>query len=193
VQRPITDATISQAQTGGFAMLFKHDWIPAAAAVLALIGSITTQAQAQTALVSYAAKFVCGPRTVDISVVKGQYETTVNIHNPHLVTIQFRKKAVIALPQSSPPGLISNFVQEVLTPDQALGVNCRDIRALFAPVAVPAFIEGFLVIYIDATRPIDVIEVHTARHRGTVADGSLDVESIDTRQVDPLRVVVPTP
>ena len=170
-------------------MLHKRDWISAAAAVLAVMGSMTAQAQAQTAQISYAAKFVCGPRTTDSSVVRGQYETTVNIHNPHLVTIQFRKKAVLALPQSSPPGPISNFVQEVLAPDQALGVNCRDIRILFAPVAVPAFIEGFLVIYIDANRPIDVVEVHTARHRGVAADGSLDVESIDTRQVDPLRVV----
>jgi hypothetical protein len=153
-------------------------------------------AQAQERL-AYSCKFVCGTRTSDVSVVRGVYETTCNIHNPHFVTAQFQKKAVIALPQSSPPGRISPFVTEVLTPDQALGVNCRDIRALFPPPAVPAFIEGFLVIYVPGTAAgmppleLDVVGVRTARPRqGTSADVSIyDVSSIDVERVVPIRAV----
>ena len=172
-------------------MLHKRDWIYAAAAVLAVTGSMAPQAQAQTPVLSYAAKFVCGTRTsFDYSVVKGLYETSVNIHNPHFATVQFRKKAVIAWPQSSPPGPISNIVQEVLQSDQALGVNCPDIRRLFVPSAA-GFIEGFLVLYVPDNTPFDVVEVHTARHSGTVTDGSRDVESIDTREVNPQRVIMP--
>jgi hypothetical protein len=171
-------------------MLLKRHCMTAAGAALSIVTILTASAPAQAALVAYSAKFVCGDRTSDSSVVKGTYETTVNIHNPHFVTIQFPKKAVIARPQSSPPGAISPQVQEVLAPDGAVGVNCRDIRLLFTPPA-PGFIEGFLVIYIDNSRPIDVVEVHTARHRGAPPDGSLDVESIDTRQVNPLLVIVP--
>lgn len=173
-------------------MVFKRAFNPAACASFALAAILTTATPAQAALVAYSAKFVCGPRTVDSSVVKGQYETTVNIHNPHFIPIQFRKKAVLALPQSANPGPISNFVTEALKPDEALGVNCRDIRVLFSPLAVPAFIEGFLVIYIDETIPLDVVEVHTARHRGTgssASPGEFDVESIDTRQVTPIRAI----
>lgn len=97
---------------------------------------------AQTALLSYAAKFVCGTRTIEQAVVRGVYETSVNIHNPHLFQVAFRKKAVIALPQRSPPGKISPFRNELLLADEALGVDCVDIRNLFVPPAGRAIAFG---------------------------------------------------
>jgi hypothetical protein len=175
-------------------MVLKHSFIAASSAAIALTSLMLASGSAQASFNSYAAKFVCGSRAGDSSVVRGTYETSVNIHNPHLIPIQFAKKAAIANPQSSTRGPISPFRSETLGPDQALGVNCRDIRALYPTgVVLPAFIEGFLVIHIDSTIPIDVVEVLTARHRGAVvADFSNEVETIHTRQVNPIRVILPT-
>jgi hypothetical protein len=168
-------------------MTFKSNWIPATGIALALVGLAGTGAQAQTPLLSYAAKFVCGTRTIDSSVVTGLYETTVNIHNPQFRVVIAQKKAVIALPQSLPPGKISNLVQESFGADGALGVNCRDIRFLFVPPA-PGFIEGFLVVYVPAATPLDVVDVITARHR---AGADPDVESINVYEVHPIAVTAP--
>ena len=164
-------------------MTFKSTWIPATGIALALLGS---EAPAQAAnQLSYAAKFVCGTRISDVSVVTGFYETSVNIHNAQFQPIVARKKAVIALPQSSGPGRISPIVQEPLQPDAAVGVNCKDIRALFVPAAA-GFIEGFLVVYVPESTPIDVTDVITARHR---AGTDPDVESINVYEVHPITVV----
>ncbi|MGQ0484999.1 MAG: hypothetical protein ACT4SY_06565, partial [Hyphomicrobiales bacterium] len=144
------------------------------------------EAFAQTTLLSYSAKFVCGTRTFEQAVVRGVYETSVNIHNPHFVQVKFQKKAVIAKPQRSPPGPISPFKNELLLADQARGVDCVDIRNLFVPaIPVGVFIEGFLVIYIDPRLPLDVVAVYTARERvGTSADfAQYDSKSIAVERV----------
>jgi hypothetical protein len=168
-------------------MTSKSHWIPAAGISLALLAFLGTSAHAQTVtLLSYAAKFVCGPRNLDSSVVRGFYETSVNIHNPHFVRVAARKKAVIALPQSSPPGPISKFVPEVLPPDGAVGVTCRDIRVLFdPPVPAATFIEGFLVVHVPRVTPLDVTDVITARNR---AGADIDVESIMVLEVTPKSI-----
>jgi hypothetical protein len=158
-----------------------------------------TEVQAQQQLFAYSAKFVCGTRPIDAvggsNVVRGRYATTINIHNPRFQVVPFRKKAVIALPQRArEPGRISEFVNERLPPDGALGVDCPDIRALFPGVALPAFIEGFLVLYIPVPFELDVVGVYTARHRplpGTPDTSQYDVESIDVETFAPKRVPGP--
>lgn len=147
---------------------------------------------AQTPLLSYSAKFVCGTRIFEQAVVRGVYETSVNIHNPHFVQVAFRKKAVIALPQRSVFGRISGFRHEILLADRARGVDCVDIRNLFVPPA-GGFIEGFLVIYADPNLQLDVVAVYTARERlGTSADvAQYDAKSIAVERVPPIRVVEP--
>ncbi len=157
---------------------------------LATICLTATEAQAQQQLLAYSAKFVCGPWGNDLGpVVRGRYATTVNIHNPRFTTVSFRKKAVIALPQRSDRGPISQFVSETLIADAALGVDCRDIRALFPGVVLPAFIEGFVVLYTPVE--LDVVGVYTARHRtgtDTADPNKYDVESIDVEEVTPKRI-----
>lgn len=73
-----------------------------------------------------------------------------------------------------------------------MGVDCRDIRGLFSPTPVPAFIEGFVVIYIPQ-RQIDVVGVYTARERnGTSADTAIyDATSIAVERVTPISVQRP--
>lgn len=178
----------------------KQRWLLGFTLVLILVGTsglwTATEVQAQQTFLAYSAKFVCGTRPLDLvggsDVVRGRYSTTINIHNPRFTPVSFRKKAVIALPQRADPGRISEFVGERLQPDGALGVDCPDIRALFgAGAGLPAFIEGFLVIYIQAPIELDVVAVYTARHRplpGTPDTSQYDVESIDVETVNPKRV-----
>jgi hypothetical protein len=165
-----------------------RQWVVVSLALVGLMGAWQIPAaQAQTTLFAYSAKFVCGPRTSDLQVVRGQYATVVNIHNPHFQEVNFRKKAVIALSQREPRGPISNFVGETLKADEALGVDCRDIRALFAPTILPALIEGFVVLYSPVQ--LDVVAVYTARHRAGVApDDSNEVETMDVEEVTPKRI-----
>ena len=91
--------------------------IGAAAAVLAAWGLVATTDRSDAGITiiapithSYAAKFVCKERNNDKQVVQGEYRTVVNIHNPHILPVRFRKKAVIALPERSHVrGRISKF------------------------------------------------------------------------------------
>jgi hypothetical protein len=186
-------------------MCEKQRWFLGFTLVLILVGTsglwMATEVQAQQQLNAYSAKFVCGTQGLDSprgsNVVRGLYSTTINIHNPRGGPNQvavFRKKAVIARPQRArEPGPISEFVVEQLPPDGALGVDCPDIRALF-PGALPAFIEGFLVLYILAPQELDVVGVYTARHRPLGGappppdTSQFDVESIDVETFNPKRV-----
>jgi hypothetical protein len=158
--------------------------------MLALVGMLGLCLEAEAQVLSYAVKFVCGTRNSDAQVVSGIYATTVNIHNPQRETVKFRKKAVIGLPQSRDPGPIAQFVDEELPSDGALGMDCRDIRVLFLPAALPSFIEGFVVIHVapppTGRETLDVVGVYTARHRtGDGAPSTFDVETIDVEEVRP--------
>jgi hypothetical protein len=149
-------------------------------------------AAAQATQLAYSCKFVCGTRTIELGVVRGIYETSCNVHNPQFVPVIFKKKAVIALPERTQPrGPISPLRTEQLAPDQAFGVDCRDVRGLFAPVALPAFFEGFAVLYSPVE--LDVVGVYTAKQRiGTNPDAAIyDATSIDVQPVTPIRVTVP--
>ena len=161
-------------------------------ALVAIAAGATFAAQeaaAQTLV--YSAKFVCGTNTSDQGVVIGLYETSVNIHNPHFREVRFQKKAVIALPQRSQQrGPISKRRLERLKSDEAVGVDCVDIRALFGTTAPTGFIEGFVVLYVPRSFPLDVVGVNTARERkGSSADTPIyDVSSISVERVTPINV-----
>jgi hypothetical protein len=184
----VPDGNMNLTIGSGTPMTPKMNHICATGIVLAVVSFLGIEAHAQTPTLSYAAKFVCGPRNNDVSVVQGFYETSVNIHNPHFTTVVARKKAVIARPQSENPGQVSDFVQETLRADRAVGVNCRDIRNLFLPLVPPAFIEGFLVVHVSDATPLDVTDVITARHR---AGADPDVETINVYEVRPTRIIAP--
>jgi hypothetical protein len=130
------------------------------------------------ALLSYAVKFLCG--TIPHSdadpqqpppgapLVPGTYLTAVNIHNPQGKEVRFRKKAVIANPQGQPRGRIGQLVDESLKPDEALEVDCDNIKQLLgAPTA--GFMKGFVVILSPVE--LDVVGVYTLKN------------VVDTRQV----------
>ena len=164
-----------------------------AAVVMSTTGTGTAQTQE---VLSYAAKFVCFTGNA-LAVVPGTYLTTINIHNPHTLPVTIKKKAVLALPERASRGEISPFVTETLGPDEAMGVDCKDIKGLF-PKPPVSFIEGFVVIQVAPqanfqTAPeLDVVGVYTAKHRtGTDINDpkKYDVESIDVKEYSPKKIL----
>ena len=137
------------------------------AVLLGMVVLLTTGTQsfAEEAYPVYSAKFVCGPIATDADVVHGQYATVVNVHNPQPTDVTFEKKAVIALPErNTTRGAISAVRTETLGPDQAMGVDCKDIRSLFAG-KITEHSEGFVVITVRDARfdILAVVSVYSAR------------------------------
>lgn len=159
--------------------------------ILLALGGSPAWAQVEA---SYSAKVVCGKAGDDfLQVLAGEYATVVNIHNPNEVDVVFRKKAVKAQTQRQPRGPISPYVTEVLAPDEALGVDCKDVKSLYAP-PLGGYFDGFLVLRVPpdpATGVIpelDVWTVHTAKRRDS--DNSEDVRTIDVEEVHPKAIRV---
>ncbi len=124
----------------------------------------------------YAVKFMCG-KSAEV-VAPGAYFTAINVHNPTNEAIHFRKKVAVALPGEQ-PGPVSGFSDSKLGPDQALEIDCRDIRRYAHTEA--EFLKGFVVIESDVA--LDVVAVYTA------AGIEGQVVTIHTERVAPRRSV----
>jgi hypothetical protein len=117
---------------------------------------------------------VCG-RSGGKVVAAGAYLTAVNVHNPHDTEVRFSAKVALALPGFT-PGPVSPKRDAALGPDEALEVDCPDIRRL-APTK-DKFLKGFLVL--ESARELDVVAVYTV----AAADGefrTLEIERVPAR------------
>lgn len=125
----------------------------------------------------YAAKFICtsnipGTSQTSASLLPGNYQTAVNIHNPNDRPVKFRAKVSLGA-----RGLISRFIGGGLGPDEVTRFVCSDLRAKFGLTTIHGA-EGFLVV--ESTESLDVVAVYTAGPvRGDVA--SIDVEKVRER------------
>jgi hypothetical protein len=104
----------------------------------------------------YAAKLVCGRPEAE-ELAPGQYFTAINVHNPTERDVALRKKIAVA-GRGERPGPVSNFVDTRLGPDEALEIDCPDLRAHAG--ADEALLKGFVVIESDVE--LDVVAVYTA-------------------------------
>jgi hypothetical protein len=149
-------------------------WRSVFAAMVVVLGPASALAQTQIRLMEYSAKFLCG--TVEAkqpgaaAVRPGIYETSINIHNPQLLTpppgVTFVKKVVPALPEGEKPAPPSRFRRDVLPPDFAEQVDCKIIREMLGPAGAAPFVEGFVVLIVlpaPLTTPheLDVVGVYT--------------------------------
>jgi hypothetical protein len=133
-----------------------------------LLGSASALAQEQIRFIEYSAKFLCGEAGEGASVRPGTYETSINIHNPHLFeTACFGKKVVLAPRQDEPPKKPPPGVRGELEADYAERVDCKKIRELLGPAGGDPFIEGFVVLlsipypWPTEARELDVVAVYT--------------------------------
>jgi hypothetical protein len=124
----------------------------------------------------YSIKFVCIPTVgpdKEAVFVPQNYSTVVNVHNPNPNQEVFLEKhAVIAQSEDEERGPFSTFVREFLKPDQALSINCNDIRSLFNNT-IPTIGDGFVVL--KSNVKLDVSAVYTTQ-------SSIDVEYIQPVQ-----------
>lgn len=124
----------------------------------------------------YAVKFICtsnipGTSQTTDAFVPGNYQTAVNIHNPHERVVKTRRKI------ASPIG-ISKWLGGSLKPDGVQRVTCAQLRD-FGLQLIHGF-EGFLVI--ESTHSLDVVAVYTANGQGQQVS-TLDVEQIKERKL----------
>jgi hypothetical protein len=131
----------------------------------------------------YAVKFLCtsnlpGTSQTTTSLLPGSYQTVVNIHNPNADRVPFRMKLAMATSTQANPPQITNFIKDVLRPDQATKVDCS-MLGKFGNQPIHGF-EGFLVI--ESQLSLDVVAVYTASG-ATGKVESMDVEYIRERKI----------
>ena len=134
----------------------------------------------------YVAKLVCGLQRSpgDMRLTRGFYGTTINIHNPNATEVGFFKKLVFTFPpEEQAPGERRDIGDHVLGPDEALAVDCVDIRRQLGGFPTP-YIEGFVVI--QSRESLDVTAVYTSAALDAdgrvTANSGIDVEQIRERQ-----------
>ena len=121
----------------------------------------------------YATKFFCtsnvpGTSQTTDAFLPGNYQTAVNIHNPH------EEKFPIRMKLASPTG-ISPWIDSVIGPDGVLRITCAELRK-FKLKLIHGF-EGFLVL--ESPCSLDVVAVYTAGNKEAVV--SIDVEQVKER------------
>ena len=135
-------------------------------------------------LFQYAAKFVCIQNNPDTSIataslLRGDYKTVVNVHNPNDRAVRIRTKVALGAKD-----FISRFASASLDPDELKRFACNEINNhKFKASLIQGATEGFLVI--ESTDSLDVVAVYTAGPlRGDVA--SIDVEQVRERPIAPV-------
>ncbi len=132
----------------------------------------------------YAAKIVCGLQKdpEDMRLARGFYATTINIHNPNDKSVSICKKLALTYPTGEQaPGEILPIAIDRLKPDEALAVDCMDIKRTLFPSGFPKpYIEGFIVI--KSQESLDVTAVYTTASLDeddkVTSHSSIDVEHI---------------
>jgi hypothetical protein len=113
----------------------------------------------------YAAKLICGvqedPKNTQLA--RGLYATAINIHNPNAETVKFRKSLSLTFPPSRQrPGKVIRIADDKLKEDQALEVDCVDVRQRLFPGGFPrSYIKGFVTI--TSSHSLDVTAVYSTR------------------------------
>ena len=136
----------------------------------------------------YAAKVVCGLQKdpKDMRLARGFYATTINIHNPNDGDVKFFKKLALSFPPAEQrPGKVLPIAEDKLGSDEALKVDCNDIKKRLFPNGFPApYIEGFVVIQSPAS--LDVTAVYSTasldKDGKVTTHSSIDVDQIRERQ-----------
>ncbi len=128
----------------------------------------------------YSVKFVCVPEVGPAAAadeapfMPSLYRTAINLHNFRGRDLTFTKRAVVARSEDVERGLISDRVTETLKPDEALDIDCLDVKDLLGgaqPVG-----NGFVVI--ESRQDLDVVAVYTALF---IEEKEVDRETVKSR------------
>ena len=101
-------------------------------------------------VLKYAAKLVCGlqENPEDMRLAQGFYATAINIHNPHPREVTFEKALSLTYPPAAQrAGKVYGISEDTLKEDEALEVDCDDIRRRLFPQGFPRpYIKGFVTL-----------------------------------------------
>jgi hypothetical protein len=152
----------------------------------------------------YATKVICGvqPAAEALTLARGAYATTVNVHRPGRERAVFRKKLALSIPPGfQQPGTIVPISFDRLDYDEALASGCEDLRQRLeeldpdqvGPILGADYFEGFLVL--QSSEPLDVTAVYSTADLGAEGDGeglAADNASIDVEEVSERDRIEPT-
>jgi uncharacterized repeat protein (TIGR01451 family) len=146
----------------------------------------TFESEALCLRYEYAAKFVCGSRAANGSLLAapGRYSTIVNVHNFQSRTIPFFKKLALAFPpEEQKPGAVHPIGIDELAYDETLKADCDDIaRRLFDDELPGGFIDGYLIV--QSPRRLDVDAFYSAAATaGAGAGAAANARSIHIEDV----------
>ena len=138
-----------------------------------------TQESKKKTIYSYATPFYCGEsdESFQEGVVAGTHSTSINIHNPSLhFKVAFSKLVTRALPfQRS--GTITQAEEGVLNKNEAITVECNEIRMRLPASMTSQFRSGFLVV--RSKYRLNVTAIFSSR------PGNGEVSTIDVESVSP--------
>lgn len=110
----------------------------------------------------YAVKFICGNSQAQ-RAARGTYSTNIDVHNPLIRSVSFRKKLVFQFREGE-GSTIKPFTDLQLPGDGALNFSCREIAfevfGSFDEEFRRPFLEGFVVI--ESRTELDVVALYTA-------------------------------
>ena len=161
----------------------------------------------------YVIKFVCGQLFFNPANnpsgqrdgAPGQYFTDINVHNPNDAIVRVHKKFALDGPQAQIHGPVTSVEEFVLNPDEALQIQCTDIRRLVGnypfgatPSANGQFIKGFVVILSRVRLDITAIYTVCPAQTGTVASLDLQCQGSDAagegvQSLDVVYITEPSP
>ena len=128
----------------------------------------------------YAVKIVCGqvgaPKPWPLP--HGRYFTATNVHNPSRCdAVTLRWKVAIGLPGLR-SGTVTAFAEATLGPDQALEIDCSDVKTAIerAGLHAPPYVKGWVVI--ESPAELDVVAVY-----GTSTNADDPVKAFHTERV----------
>jgi hypothetical protein len=153
----------------------------ASAAIAISASSAAAQPTPSTAgsTYEYAVKFLCG-KTGGPYFAPGTYFTAISVHNPTADVAAVAKKFALELPDEK-PGPISKFFVVRLRPDEAMAIECVNIRH---HLQIPsAFVTGFAVI--RSRGPLDVVAVYTTASAATADIRTMEIERVQPRITSP--------
>ncbi len=123
----------------------------------------------------YAVKFICyGVQDSPKDLVPGHYQTSVNIHNPHEVAVNYSSK------MASPRNISDWQPVRTLKDDAVANISCADVPKYKLPPS--AGFEGFLVI--ESTMELDVVAVYSAAPINGNEVSTMDVERVPGRRIN---------
>jgi hypothetical protein len=113
----------------------------------------------------YAAKIICGLQSEpdNMRLAQGFYATAINVHNPHPEKVKFTKTLSLTFPPpGQKPGKVNKISKDTLWEDQALEIDCIDIKQRLFPNGFPKpYIKGFVTV--KSSHELDVTGVYTTR------------------------------